>query len=203
MSCSKIYLGLETLKNIDIVALNNYIVENDITDCALILSNTNFSDELSKISTITSIFIHDKDSIDTNVVIRATEDANISSVDEMTFIDEKIFTQMKPYLERLGIKVNLLKYTKTPKPNADIKQTCTLTSSAKRKLTSRIVKKFKHHQPNGDSIQYSTLCSDGFSDDLNLKAYGYKKLIDLLEDLDFFVIERNSSSIVVKFPPKK
>lgn len=201
MTCSKIFISLESLENFDLNALNDYNIENNITDCVFIVSNTTGIEMVSNLNANTNILVRNRDAIDVNVVMLATEDANISTCEEMTFTDERIYLAMKPYLGKLGIKTHLLEY-KSQEPKKTVKKG-NLSVSDRKKLTSLVIKKFKAHEPVGDSIQYCTLCSKGFSDELKIKSFGYKKLIDLIEDLNYFDIERFPSNIVIKFPPKK
>ena len=205
MKCSKIYIGIKSLTNFDIKALNSYNIANGITDCTFVSSDIKFFvNGLSNIKASTNVFIRKPDEIDINIAIQATEDANISNVCEMTFTDEHIYFALKRYLEHLGIKVNLLDYSASnEESNSEQDKTCKLSGSARKRLIGQVIKKFKSHEPEADSIQYSTLCNGDFANELGLEKLGYNKIVDLIEDLDYFIVERQTYAILIKFPPHK
>ena len=195
MNSSKIYIGLNSNTKLDADALIQHIQKNKITHCCVFtptLSAAEFIEELVIDTTVT--LCKEKD-VEFKITIQATEDANISTVNEMTFVNPKMHNAINNYLEMIGIKSTLF-LCDANKKRAKSK----LSKESYNYLLTMVLEKFKKVSPECKKVNYSKLCANGFKNEIGLEKYGYKKLIDLLEDLDYFNFEHHTSSLIVVIP---
>lgn len=207
MKQSTIYIGIKSVNNFDFAALNDHLNKGIVTKCVIVLSKYVNLGDIPELNANVDYLIRDENSVVTNVIISAVEDANIAVVDEMTFVDKRIFNDLKPYLEQLGITASFLKCNvdneRNVKNRTKLRSAPKISVSQRKSLNAKIIERFREIDPVSDSIQYCKLCINGFSEELNIRKLGYKRLVDLIEDLNYFIVERDPSSITISFPSSK
>ena len=191
MSQSKLYITLDSNKEIDVSALEQHTLINKINECCVFSPSVEKIVFLDKVGVPLTIKICNPEHIQLKTAVQVAEDANISNISKMFFADKEIFDAVNEYLTSTGITSEYIDCSK--------RVICLLDEDVEEKniIINKITDRIRAIDPVSEEVQYSKLCGFKFSKELNIKKYGYEKLVDLIEDLGSFCVERHPSHIII------